>query len=575
MLSRRKRGFYICLFHARSKVMPKQNSGLRVGIEAKIEYHPILDILGNQYESIKRTGLNDMQKGMSEDEIEKSYQSRFNLQWAWTDSIASEVKQTHNQLNTAKKLNINRLKEQIKKKTKKAKAVLKTLSKVKVPTPRQQNQLKRLKSKILKIQSLKKQLSQLKSTSRLHICFGSKKLFNAQYHLEENGYNNHQEWLKDWRKKRGGRFYCIGKAGNGGGTMIKIFHLSLDDFKAEVTLPRFMNQEYGSEGRSGSPTMSNRCVGNKLVIPFQVKEDRRHRQSSLLYALEKQKPITVQVFRREHKSDQWYIHLTTYVQEVPVTTTRENGCIGVDFNRDSVEWAYILPDGNIKDKGKLGFKWKGFSSGQRQVMMRDLVVKLTDMAFAIQCPIAIESLDFSKKKASMSEASKAYNSMLSNLSTGLFREALQSRCKRYGIGLHKVNPAFTSVIGMIKFMPKYGLNSGTAAAMTIARRAMNYSERAPYCLTRPEDRVKHSWTTWNRVSRYLKNKKVRRSQLFNWMKTLEDIVLIGSNGRALTSSDGDFNKTAARPSLASSQLNRIYGKSPSPDPEYDQLCLGF
>ena len=81
--------------------MPKHSAGLRVGIEAKIEYNPILDILGNQYERLRRTGLNDMQKGMSEDEIEKSYQSRFNLQWAWADSIATEVKQTYLQLNTA------------------------------------------------------------------------------------------------------------------------------------------------------------------------------------------------------------------------------------------------------------------------------------------------------------------------------------------------------------------------------------------------------------------------------------------------------------------------------------------
>ncbi len=124
----------------------------------------------------------------------------------------------------------------------------------------------------------------------------------------------------------------------------------------------------------------------------------------------------------------------------------------VDFNRDSVEWAYVLPDGNIISRGKISYRWKGFSSGQRQVMMRNLVVKLSQLAFNYQCPIAIESLDFSKKKASMSEASIAYNSMLSNLSTGMFREALESRCKRSGIGLHFVNPAFTSVIGMIKFM---------------------------------------------------------------------------------------------------------------------------
>nr|MDJ0682665.1 hypothetical protein [Xenococcaceae cyanobacterium MO_167.B52] len=480
------------------------NKGLRVGIEAKIEDNPILDILGNKYESIRRTGLNDMQRGMSENEIEKLYQSRFNLQWAWADSIATEVKQTHKQLITAKKLNISRIKEQIQKKIKKAEATYKSLSKIKIPTQKQKNQALGLKSKIIKIQSLKKQLTQLKITDRLHICFGSSKLFNAQYHLSENGYLSHEEWLADWKKKRGGRFYCVGKSTLGGGTMIKINHVAGDNFEAVITLPRFMELEYGK----------------KFIIPFQVTECRRRRKSSLLYALRARHPITVQVFRREHKSDQWYIHLTTYVQKVPITTSLNNGCIGVDFNRDSVEWAYILHDGNIKKKGKLLFNWRGFSSGQRQVMMRDLVVKLTDMAFNYQCPIAIESLDFSKKKASQSEASKVYNSMLSNLSTGMFREALTSRCQRFGIGLYKVNPAFTSVIGMIKFMPKYGLNSGTAAAMTIARRAMGMSERAPVCLVRPEDRARHPWTTWNRIARFLKSNKVRRSELFDWMKTL-------------------------------------------------------
>ena len=144
--------------------------------------------------------------------------------------------------------------------------------------------------------------------------------------------------------------------------MIKIFHVSEDNFKAVITLPRFMQSDHGKA----------------LEIPFKVTECRRRRQSSLLYALEQQKPITVQVFRREHKSDQWYIHLNTYVQEVPITTSFAHGCLGVDLNKDSVEWAYILADGNIKEKGKLSFCCQGFSSGQRQVMMRNLVVKLTD-----------------------------------------------------------------------------------------------------------------------------------------------------------------------------------------------------
>jgi predicted site-specific integrase-resolvase len=227
-----------------------------------------------------------------------NFKRRKFLKWAWADSIATEVKQIYSQLVTARQLNIARIKEQIKKKTKKAKTIFKSLSKVKNPTAKQQQLALGLKSKLLKIQSLKDDLKQLESTDRLSICFGSKKLFNAQHHLKENGYKNHDEWLADWKKKRGGRFFCIGKSQAGGGTMIKIFHVSGDDFKAVVTLPRFMQSEYG----------------RVLEIPFQVNECRRRRKSTLLSALEQQKPITVQVFRREHKSDQWYIHLTTYVQ---------------------------------------------------------------------------------------------------------------------------------------------------------------------------------------------------------------------------------------------------------------------
>lgn len=154
-----------------------------------------------------------------------------------------------------------------------------------------------MRSKIAKISSLKRDLKQLEESDRLHICFGSRKLFNAQHHLPENGYSNRDEWRNDWRKKRGGRFFCIGKSQADGGTMIKIFHIEEDNFKAVVTLPRFMQSKYGKS----------------IEISFQITECRRRRKSNLLYAIEQQKPITVQVFRREHKSDQWYIHLTSYV----------------------------------------------------------------------------------------------------------------------------------------------------------------------------------------------------------------------------------------------------------------------
>lgn len=449
--------------------------GQLVGIEAKIEYAIILDDLGFFYESHRRTAVNWLQSGLKERQVEKRLQSEFNLPWAWADAIALEAKQTYDQLKSARDNQIALLKDRIKAKTKHAKQTVKDLEKQlklaakKGMTPkayqRFENKLKGVKSKIWKIGELKQRLINLSATERLHICFGSRQLFNAQHHLEANGYNTHAEWLESWQKVRSGRFFCVGKSQDGGGTAIKIFAtdspfgfavayggkpscsaVSPLIYRCEIALPYNLREDYG----------------NTITLNFSVDDrDGRSRKANLDYALELQLPITVQIFRREHKDDQWYIHLNTYVPEVPVVHAIKNGAIGIDFNRDSIDLAVVKPDGNIIKNLTIPYDWKGLSTGQREARMRDIVKDIVRLAETHRCAIAIESLDFSKKKAKMSEESKAYNEMLSNLATGLFKECLESRCKRYGVQLIKVNPAFTSVIGMIKFMARYGLTSGT------------------------------------------------------------------------------------------------------------------
>ncbi len=497
--------------------------GSQVGIETKIKYHPALEILGTKYESWRRTAVNWFQSGLTEDEVEKRLQSTFDIDWAWADSIATEAKQCFDQSATAKELNIDRIKEQIKNKLNRTKDTLKNLQKQLGAATKKgfatqhlkakfANNLLGLKSKTLKIASLRRDLVALESQERLHICFGSRQLFNAQYHLEENGYNSHAQWLTDWRKKRSGRFYCVGKSQVGGGTMMKIFPLNDDgEYRLNIRIPRCLRAS----------------LGEYLNLEFSVADrDYRTRRGDLNYALEKQKPITTQVFRREHKNDTWYVHLTTYVSDIPTIHTKKNGCIGIDFNSYHISIAHVKCDGNISHVQEIPFHWKGLTTGQRQARMRDIVAEIVTLAESLNCAIAIESLDFSRKKASMSEESNLYNQMLSNLSTGLFRTSLESRCKRFGVELIKVNPAFTSVIGMIKFMSKYGLNSGTSAAMAIARRAMKLNEKIPKCLATPEDEARHIWSAWNRIARFLKQHDIPRARLFQWMKALEGILTL-------------------------------------------------
>ena len=92
-----------------------------------------------------------------------------------------------------------------------------------------------------------------------------------------------------------------------------------------------------------------------------------------------------------------------------------------------------------------------------------------------------------------------------------------SRGYREGVAVHQVNPAFSSVVGRVKFMERYGLSVHQAAALVLARRLLGCSERIPrrwvcpvgngvqVAFTVPaRKRVKHVWTYWGAISGQLR-----------------------------------------------------------------------
>ena len=69
--------------------------------------------------------------------------------------------------------------------------------------------------------------------------------------------------------------------------------------------------------------------------------------------------------------------------------------------------------------------------------------------------------------------------MLSGFSYGKVKAYFLSRAYREGVKVHQVNPAYSSVIGRVKFMERYGLSVHQAAALVLARRLLGCSERIP------------------------------------------------------------------------------------------------
>ena len=221
-------------------------------------------------------------------------------------------------------------------------------------------------------------------------------------------------------------------------------------------------------------------------------------------------------FKRDGKG--WRVFVSTQMMDVPVVTDRKRGTIGVDLNADHLAVAETNGSGNYVNAWRVPLVTYGKSTHQAEALIGDAVASVVQYAKEVGKPVVIEKLDFRQKKAVLEGESRKYSRMLSSFSYGKVKAYFVSRGYRQGVEVHQVNPAYSSVIGRVKFMERYGLSVHQAAGLVLARRSLNCSERIPrrwvgphwqwrtYRLhrTRARKRVKHVWTYWGAVSRQLR-----------------------------------------------------------------------
>ncbi|MGD1914195.1 MAG: IS200/IS605 family accessory protein TnpB-related protein [Rivularia sp. (in: cyanobacteria)] len=231
-------------------------------------------------------------------------------------------------------------------------------------------------------------------------------------------------------------------------------------------------------------------------------------------------------YRFYYKGFSWYCAISTDVPEVPTQSKFGNGAIGIDLNPSVIGWTYIDADGNLKDSGQFKINLHSKTSNQIEAILSDIAAQIVLLAETYGCPVVIEDLDFSAKKQQLRERGKKYSRMLSGFAFSKWEEVLQRRCINRGIDLIKVNPAYTSLQGLTKYMGMYGLSSDTAAALVVARRGVRtrsfkrFSDRLPhkYIKLIPSNQAylggtrKHSWSHWNELRRELSG--VRRHNYF-------------------------------------------------------------
>ncbi|MEO1375184.1 MAG: hypothetical protein AAFW70_12855, partial [Cyanobacteria bacterium J06635_10] len=113
--------------------------------------------------------------------------------------------------------------------------------------------------------------------------------------------------------------------------------------------------------------------------------------------------------------------------------------------------------------------------------------------------------------------------ILSGWAYSRFFELLNSICANRGIKVLTVNPAYSSLIGLVKYTKQYGLASDESAAFVIARRAQRLTENIPHSINAYLDVKpgKHVWSAWNQLNKNLKARTEIRNRhsyysISNW-----------------------------------------------------------
>jgi len=172
----------------------------------------------------------------------------------------------------------------------------------------------------------------------------------------------------------------------------------------------------------------------------------------------------------------WYVYVSVPFLKTPLETSTKKGVIGVDINANHIAIAETDHFGNPIAKRTIPLNTYGKTSHQSKALIGDMCKELVKLAKEKGKTLIIEELDFSKKKATLKEQGNTkYARMLSSFSYSAIKNGLTAKAWREGVEVCQVNPAYTSVIGRIKFANRYGLSIHHAAALTIGRRHLRAS----------------------------------------------------------------------------------------------------
>jgi IS605 OrfB family transposase len=446
---------------------------------------------------IERTLFADLARGKDSSQLKSDYLKRFEITARQFNALRVQVEGKISSVKELRKMYIQELDHRID-------SLEKKLPKIKNANARHQK-----KRRLAHLKVKYRHLQDDENAGKVHMCFGGRKLFRAQFSLKENGYGSHEEWKDKWQKFRSDEIFLLGSKDEASGNQSCTARIQEDgSLTLRLRLPNCMASEFGKyvEIPNVSFTYGHEAILASLYSSLDHKGGNKEAGAAITYR-----------FLKDEKG--WKLFASTPKMRPKIISDAQLGAVGVDINADHLAVVEVDRYGNAIRHENIPLTLYGKDTHQTKALIGDAVKQVINLCAETKKPLVLEHLSFQDKKATLrEEASASQSRMLSSFAYNAVIQAMKSRGFRFGVEVHQVNPAYTSVIGRCKFAEIYGLTVHEAAAMVIARRFQGVSERLPRNLDKVPDgkgghvtlslparnRDKHVWTSWRQVRRDLR-----------------------------------------------------------------------
>lgn len=322
-----------------------------------------------------------------------------------------------------------------------------------------------LKNLYTKKQNIENDINELKNKKK-SICFGGKKLAKKRHRVKETELKDYRE---KWFHKRNNQILICGSHEEAKGNSLCQLTYNEDSnmFSMTIKIPKCLQTKYNKKS----------IFIENVNIPVYQREEIKRQVLAHKYKDKKREALSFRFIY--DKTNTFRLNISVNIKKPKIFTSHYNGLIGIDINNDHLAVVEIDRHGNFLECMTLPLDLENKTTGQRNDIIGKTIIKLKDYALLKNKDIVVEKLDFKNKKRELEDRNqnRKYNKMLSQFSYQKILNGIDMIGNKYGIRVRKVDPAYTSLIGEVKYSNELGLSIHMAAAYVIARRGYEYKEK--------------------------------------------------------------------------------------------------